>query len=67
MLASLLMHTDFDKDFLVCTDASGEGTWGVLMQGERAMSYKSRELKVHKQNYQTHDLELSVIVHALKA
>ena len=30
------------------------------------MAYGSRQLKNHEQNYPTHDLELAVIVFALK-
>jgi hypothetical protein len=36
------------------------------MQNEKVIAYASRLLKPHEQNYPTHDLELSAIVHALK-
>jgi hypothetical protein len=36
------------------------------MQNEKVIAYASRLLKPHEQNYQTHDLELAAIVHALK-
>jgi hypothetical protein len=36
------------------------------MQDNRVIAYASRELRPHEQNYHTHDLELAVVVHALK-
>ncbi|GJS56922.1 putative reverse transcriptase domain-containing protein [Tanacetum coccineum] len=35
-----------------------EGYGAVLMQREKVISYASRKLKVHEENYTTHDLEL---------
>ena len=39
---------------------------GVLMQGIKVIAYASRQVKVHEKNYPTHDLELAVVVFALK-
>jgi hypothetical protein len=36
------------------------------MQEGRVVAYASKQLKTHEQNYPTHDLELAVVVHALK-
>jgi hypothetical protein len=36
------------------------------MQEGRVVAYASRQLKTHEQNYPTHDLELAVVVYALK-
>jgi hypothetical protein len=36
------------------------------MQDSRVVDYASRQLKTYEQNYPTHDLELVVVVHALK-
>ena len=36
------------------------------MQDGKVIAYSSRELKTHKKNYPTHDLELSAIVFELK-
>ena len=47
-------------------DASRDGLRCVLMQSGRIMAYGSRQLKNHEQNYRTHDLELEIIVFALK-
>ena len=52
--------------FTVYTDASGSGLGVVLMQDGRVVAYASRQLKKHEQNYLVHDLELAVVVMALK-
>src|SRR5438132_4331599 len=36
------------------------------MQEGKVVAYASRQLKVHEENYPTHDLELAAVVHALK-
>ncbi|GKG20028.1 putative reverse transcriptase domain-containing protein, partial [Tanacetum coccineum] len=38
----------------------------VLMQRDKVIAYASHQLKVHEKNYTTHDLELGVLVFALK-
>jgi hypothetical protein len=52
--------------FLVCTDASKEGLGGVLMQDGRVITYISRKLRRHEENYVTNDLELLSIFYALR-
>nr|prf retrotransposon del1-46 [Lilium henryi] len=52
--------------FVVYTDASLAGLEGVLMQDGRVVAYASRQLKVHENNYPTHDLELAVVIFILK-
>ncbi|GJU59907.1 putative reverse transcriptase domain-containing protein [Tanacetum coccineum] len=47
-------------------DASGLGLGCVLMQRGKVIVYASRQLKIHKKNYTTHDLELGAVVFALK-
>ncbi|GJR83346.1 putative reverse transcriptase domain-containing protein [Tanacetum coccineum] len=42
------------------------GLGAVLMQKEKVIAYASRQLKAHEKNYTTHDLELGVVVFALK-
>ena len=39
-------------------DASYQGLGCVLMQEKKAVTYASRQLKVHEKNYPTYDLEL---------
>jgi hypothetical protein len=36
------------------------------MQDGKVVSYASRQLRKHEENYPTHDLELAAVVHALK-
>jgi hypothetical protein len=36
------------------------------MQEGHVIAYASKQLRKHEQNYPTHDLELAVVVHALK-
>jgi hypothetical protein len=47
-------------------DASWRGHGCVLMQDGQVVSYASRQLRKHEDNYPTHDLELAALVHALK-
>ena len=47
-------------------DASRQGLGCVLMQHENVIAYASRQLKKHEPNYPTHDLELAVVVFALR-
>ncbi|GKA64953.1 putative reverse transcriptase domain-containing protein, partial [Tanacetum coccineum] len=54
------------KDFMVYCDASLKGYGAVLMQREEVIAYASRQLKVHEENYTTHDLELGAVVFALR-
>ncbi|GJX35455.1 putative reverse transcriptase domain-containing protein [Tanacetum coccineum] len=54
------------EDFLVYCDASSLGLGCVLMQRGKVIAYASRQLKIHEKNYTTHDLELGVVIFALK-
>jgi hypothetical protein len=62
----VLAQPDIDKPFDVYCDASGSGLGCVLMQEGRVIAYASRQLRRHEEHYPTHDLELAVVVHALK-
>nr|GEX46385.1 putative reverse transcriptase domain-containing protein [Tanacetum cinerariifolium] len=53
-------------DFVVYSDASLRGFGAVLMQREKVIAYASRQLRTHKENYTTHDLELEAVVFALR-
>ena len=48
------------------SDALRIGLGCVFMQDGKVVAYASRQLKLHEQNYPTHDLELAVVVFALK-
>ncbi|GKB00787.1 putative reverse transcriptase domain-containing protein [Tanacetum coccineum] len=64
--APVLALPDRPKDFVVYCDASGIGLGCVLMQRGKVIAYASRQLKIHEENYTTHDLELGAVVFALK-
>ncbi|GJY22681.1 putative nucleotidyltransferase, ribonuclease H [Tanacetum coccineum] len=64
--APILALLDGPKDFVVDYDASCQGLGCVLMQKGKVIAYASRQLKIHKKNYTTHDLELGAVVFALK-
>ena len=64
--APVLKVADPEKDFVVCTDACGQGLGEVLMQENHVICYESKKLKEHEMNYATHDLEFAAIVHAFK-
>ncbi|GKV24943.1 hypothetical protein SLEP1_g34480 [Rubroshorea leprosula] len=54
------------EKFTIYNDASKKGLGCVLMQKDRVIAYASRQLKPYEENYPTHDLELAVVVFALK-
>nr|GEX73623.1 hypothetical protein [Tanacetum cinerariifolium] len=57
---------DGPEEFMVYCDVSRLGLGCVLMQRGNVIAYASRQLKIHEKNYTTHNLELGVIVFALK-
>ncbi|GJV20533.1 putative nucleotidyltransferase, ribonuclease H, partial [Tanacetum coccineum] len=64
--APILALPDRTEDFMVYYDASLKGYRAVLMQREKVITYASRQLKVHEENYTTHDLELGAVVFTLR-
>ncbi|GJT35848.1 putative reverse transcriptase domain-containing protein, partial [Tanacetum coccineum] len=64
--APILALPEGSKDFVVYCDTSHKGLGVVLMQREKVIAYASRQLKIHKKNYTTRDLELGSMVFALK-
>ncbi|GKC44894.1 hypothetical protein Tco_1062616 [Tanacetum coccineum] len=64
--APILALPDGPEDFVVYCDASRIGLGCVLMQRGKVIAYASRQLKIHENNYTTHDLELGAVVFALK-
>ncbi|GJS35267.1 putative reverse transcriptase domain-containing protein [Tanacetum coccineum] len=64
--APILALPEGSERFVVYCDASHKGLGAVLIQKEKVIAYASRQLKVHEKNYTTHDLELGVVVFALK-
>ncbi|WMV34340.1 hypothetical protein MTR67_027725 [Solanum verrucosum] len=55
------------KDFIIYCDASHSGLGDVLMQDKNVIAYASLQLKVHKRNYPTHNLELAAVAFALRS
>ncbi|GJW78700.1 putative reverse transcriptase domain-containing protein [Tanacetum coccineum] len=64
--APILALPEGSEDFIAYCDALKKGLGAVLMQREKVIAYASRQLKIHKKNYTTHDLELGAVVFALK-
>jgi hypothetical protein len=55
-----------EKPFLIFCDASGQGLGCVLMQDGPVVAYASRQLRKCEEHYPTPDLELAIVVCALK-
>jgi hypothetical protein len=64
--APILRVPDMEKDFTVCTNALKQELGAVIMQDGGVIAYASRKLKKHEELYTTHDLELVVVMLALK-
>ncbi|GJT34510.1 putative reverse transcriptase domain-containing protein [Tanacetum coccineum] len=64
--APILALPEGTENFVVYCDASHKGYGAVLMQKEKVIMYASQQLKKHEDNYTTHDLELGVVVFALR-
>ena len=64
--APILRIGDPNKDFIVCTDTCNDGLGGFLTLEGHFIAYESRKLNIHEKNYVTYDLELVVVIHALK-
>ncbi|GKG03409.1 putative reverse transcriptase domain-containing protein, partial [Tanacetum coccineum] len=64
--ALVLALPEGPNDFVVYCDESNQRFGCVLMQQGKVIAYASRQLKIHVKNYTTHDLELGVVVFALK-
>ena len=52
--------------FMVYSDAFCQGLGCVLMKHGKFVAYTSRQLNPYERNYPTHDLELAVVIFALK-
>ena len=64
--APILILPTVGVGYVVVSDVSRQGFECVLMQNGKVIAYTSRQLKKHETNYPTHDLELAVVVFALK-
>ena len=54
------------EEYIIYSDASKNRLECVLMQKEKVVVYALRQLKPYEKNYPSHDLELAVVVFALK-
>src|SRR6266498_2100482 len=69
--APVLLFPNFDKPFVLCTDASLKGLGVVLEQEDengnlRLVAYASRSLILTEKNYHTTDLECLAIIWSIK-
>nr|GEW63791.1 hypothetical protein [Tanacetum cinerariifolium] len=64
--ASILALPEGMEDFMVYYDASLKGYGAVLMQREKVIAYASGQLKTHKENYTSHNLEFGAVVFSLR-
>lgn len=61
-----LIQPDFNKKFVLTTDASNNAIGGVLTQEGKPITFISKTLNSTEQNYATNEKELYAIVWALK-
>ena len=64
--ALVLTQLTSGRGYTMYSDALRIGLGCVLMQDGKVVAYASRQLKLHEHTYPTHDLELAVVVFALK-
>jgi hypothetical protein len=62
----ILVLPNLSKKFDIYCDASRKFLGRILMQDGQVVSYASRQLRKHEENYPTHDLELAAVVQTLK-
>lgn len=64
--APVLVVPDENQGLVVYTDACATGLGAVLMRNGKVIAYAYRQLKPHEVRHPTHDLELAVVIFALK-
>ena len=64
--APVLMQSTPGKEYILYSKVSRIGLGCVLMEDGKVVTYASKQLKPHEQNYPTHDLELVMVVFSLK-
>ena len=63
--APILALPEGCEDLIVYCDASHKGLGTNLMQREEVIAYASQQLKIHENNFISHDLELGSVMFAL--
>ena len=66
VITLILINLSSSRGFAVYSDVSYQGLGYVLMQHRKVVAYAFRQLNPYEQNYPTHDLELDVLIFALK-
>ena len=66
VLALVLTTPEGNEGSVVYSDTSQQGLGCVLMQKDQVVAYAPWQLKPHELNYPTHNLELAVVIFALK-
>ena len=71
METPVLQYPDFNRSFIICTDASEKGLGAVLEQlddegKEKPVAYASRSLKPAELNYSVTDLECLAVIWAVQ-
>ena len=64
--AHVLVVPNCDESYTVHTDASRSELGCILIQHRQVIANASRQLKPHKKNYPTHDVELAAVIFVLK-
>lgn len=54
------------REVKVYSNALSQGLGCVLRQNRRVIDFASIQLRPHKRNYLTYDLELAVVIHTFK-
>jgi len=66
IIAPMLTPHSESKRFVIYSDTSKKRLGCVLMQHEKVLAYKSRQLKPRKVNYPIHYLKLAAVVFVLQ-
>ena len=64
--APVLTQLTLSRGYALYSDTSRIGLGCVFMQDRKVVAYASRQMKPHEHNYPTHNLELAMVVFALK-
>ena len=64
--APILIIPTSGEPLVIYSDAFKVGQGAVFMKNGKVVVYVSRQLKAHEENYPTHDLEMTVVIFALK-